>query len=402
LRQVERLCQRYRTEGPAALASRRRGRASNHQLPVSLRASVLEVVRGRYADFGPTLAREKLVECHGLKVSRETLRKWMTEDGLWVPHARRRDRVHQPRNRRSCLGELIQIDGCDHEWFERRAERCTLLVYVDDATSSLLQLYFCDGESTFNYFEATRRYLSSHGKPVAFYSDKASVFRSNHAEPQGGDGVTQFGRALDDLNIDIICVRICANSAPAKGRVERANSTLQDRLVKELRLRGISSVQEANAFAPEFVTDYNGRFAKAPHNPFNAHRALLPTEVLDDIFTWQETRKLSQSLTFNYQRQLFVIPDTEATRILAGQRLTIVEHSDGTVQARHAGKLLPLTRFGKDDAEITQGAIVSNKLLAGALQFIKDKQAEKDVEKFSKLRTKRDKRLLEKRKKRVA
>jgi hypothetical protein len=233
---------------------------------------------------------------------------------------------------------------------------------------------------------------------VAFYSDKASVFRSNHAEPQGGDGVTQFGRALDDLNIDIIC----ANSAPAKGRVERANSTLQDRLVKELRLRGISSVQEANAFTPEFVTDYNGRLAKAPHNPFNAHRALLPTEVLDDIFTWQETRKLSQSLTFNYQRQLFVILDTEETRILAGQRLTIVEHSDGTVQARHAGKLLPLTRFGKDDAEITQGAIVSNKLLAGALQFIKDKQAEKDVEKFSKLRTKRDKRLLEKRKKRVA
>ena len=115
LRQVERLCQRYRMEGPAALASRRRGRASNHQLPVSLRASVLEVVRGRYADFGPTLAREKLVECHGLQVSRETLRKWMTEDGLWVPHARRRDRVHQPRNRRSCLGELIQIDGCDHE-----------------------------------------------------------------------------------------------------------------------------------------------------------------------------------------------------------------------------------------------------------------------------------------------
>jgi transposase len=167
LRQVERLRQRYRTEGLAALASRRRGRASNHQLPVSLRASILELVRARYADFGPTLAREKLVECHGLSVSRETLRKWMTEDGLWVPHARRRDRVHQPRNRRTCLGELIQIDGCDHEWFEERAHRCMLLVYVDDATSSLLQLYFCDGESTFNYFEATRRYLGSHGMPVA-------------------------------------------------------------------------------------------------------------------------------------------------------------------------------------------------------------------------------------------
>ena len=193
-------------------------------------------------------------------MSKETLRKWMTKDGLWVPHARRRDRVHQPRNRRTCLGELIQIDGCDHEWFEQRAARCTLLVFVDDATSQLMQLHFCDGESTFNYFEATRRYLGNHGKPVAFYSDKASVFRVNRREPKGGDGVTQFGRALSDINVDIIC----ANSAPAKGRVERANSTLQDRLVKELRLQGISSIDAANAFAPKFVTDYNERFAKAP------------------------------------------------------------------------------------------------------------------------------------------
>jgi hypothetical protein len=129
---------------------------------------------------------------------------------------------------------------------------------------------------------------------------------------------------------------------------------------------------------------------------------VLSNEVLEEIFTWQETRKLSQSLSFNYQRQLFLVPDTEETRLLAGQRVTVVELSDGTVQARHGSKLLPPTRFGKDDAEITQGAIVSNKLLAGALQFIKDKQAEKDVEKLAKLRTKRDKRLLEKRTNRVA
>jgi len=398
LRQVERLCRRYRTAGPAALASRRRGRASNRRLSESLRASVLELVRGRYADFGPTLAREKLVECHGLEVSKETLRKWMTEDGLWVPHARRRDRVHQPRNRRTCLGELIQIDGCDHEWFEQRAARCSLLVFVDDATSRLMQLHFCDGESTFNYFEATRRYLGNHGKPVAFYSDKASVFRVNRREPKGGDGVTQFGRALSELNVDIIC----ANSAPAKGRVERANSTLQDRLVKELRLREISSIDAANAFAPEFVVDYNSRFAKAPQNAFDAHRSLLASEVLDEIFTWQETRKLSRSLTFSYQSQLFLLADTEETRALAGQRVTVVELSDGTVQARHSGKLFPMTRFGKDDAEIAQGAIVSNKLLAGALQHIKDKQAQKDAEKLAKLKTKREKRLLEQRTRSVA
>jgi hypothetical protein len=125
----------------------------------------------------------------------------------------------------------------------------------------------------------------------------------------------------------------------------------------------------------------------APNNPFNAHRTLLPNEVLEEIFTWQETRKLSQSLSFNYQRQLFLVPETEETRLLPGQRLTVVELSDGTVQARHDSQLLPLTRFGKDDAEITHGAIVSNKLLAGALQFIKDKQAEQDVEKLAKLRT---------------
>ena len=137
-RQTERLYQRYRTAGPSALASRKRGRPSNRPIPGERRSAVLELVRARYADFGPTLAREKLIECHGLTVSTETLRKWMTEDGLWVPHARRRDRVYQPRRRRDCVGELIQIDGCDHDWFEGRAQGCVLLVYVDDATSRLM------------------------------------------------------------------------------------------------------------------------------------------------------------------------------------------------------------------------------------------------------------------------
>ncbi|HZM11416.1 MAG TPA: ISNCY family transposase [Candidatus Limnocylindrales bacterium] len=398
LRQVERLCRRYRTAGPAALASRRRGRVSNHRAAASHRQSVLGLVRARYADFGPTLAREKLRECHGLEVSKETLRKWMTEDGLWVPHARRRDRVQQPRNRRTCLGELIQIDGCDHEWFEERAARCTLLVYVDDATSRLMQLHFCDSESTFTYFEATRGYLDSHGKPVAFYSDKYSVFRVNQPEPRGGDGVTQFGRALNELNIDIIC----ANSPAAKGRVERANLTLQDRLVKELRLQGISSIAEANAFAPTFLADYNARFAKAPSNAFDAHRPMLPSEKLDDIFTWQETRRVSRSLSFNYQRKLFLLQETDVTRALAGQRVTVFELDDGTVQVRHGSKVLPATQFGREDADITQGAIVSNKLLAGVLQHIKDKQTKKDSDKFDKLRTHREKRLLLQRAKAVA
>ena len=169
-----------------------------------------------------------------MELSVETLRHWMIEDGLWVPRARREPRIQQPRRRRPCRGELIQIDGCDHEWFEERATRCTLLVFVDDATSALMELLFCESESAFSYFAAMRSYLEQHGKPVALYSDKAGVFRVNQKEPHGGAGVTQFSRALGSLNIDILC----ANTPAAKGRVERAHLTLQDRLVKELRLRG--------------------------------------------------------------------------------------------------------------------------------------------------------------------
>jgi len=256
--------------------------------------------------------------------------------------------------------------------------------------SRLMELFFCNAESAFNYFEATRKNLASHGKPVAFYSDKAAVFRVNRPEPKGGDGITQFGRALNDLNIDIIC----ANSAPAKGRVERANLTLQDRLVKELRLNGISSIDAANAFAPEFIADFNTRFAKAPRNAFDAHRPVLTTEILDDIFTWQETRKVSQSLTFNYQRQLFLLQDTQETRGLAGKQVTVHELSDGKVEVRHDGKVLEMKSFAKQEAQITQGAVVSNKLLSCILGHIKDKQATKDAEGLKKARTKRDKRLL--------
>jgi hypothetical protein len=392
-RQTERLYQKYRTAGPGALVSRKRGQPSNRQIPDERRGAVLEIVRARYADFGPTLAREKLLECHGLCVSTETLRKWMTEDGLWVPHARRRDRIHQPRRRRACVGELIQIDGCDHDWFEERAARCVLLVYVDDATSQLMQIHFCEAESTFEYFEATRGYLERFGKPVAFYSDKATVFHVNAREPCGGDGVTQFGRAMSDINVDVIC----ANSAPAKGRVERAHSTLQDRLVKELRLRGISSIGAANAFAAEFMTDYNARFAKKPQHELDAHRPLLRSEKLDDILCWQEPRKVSKSLTINYQRRLYLLKDSAETRALAGKHITMFELRDGSVQARVGSRCFPLTQFSKDEARISQGAIVSNKLLAGALQHIKQEQQNKDAEKLPRLRTTRDKQLLRKR-----
>ncbi|HDK6784551.1 TPA: ISNCY family transposase [Klebsiella variicola] len=266
-RQTQRLMNRFRESGAAGLVNLRRGRPGNHRLPESLKLRVLSLLHDHYSDFGPTLAAEKLRERHNITVSVETLRKWMTADGLWVPYSRRRPRVHQPRYRRDCLGELVQIDGSPHDWFEGRAPKCCLLVFIDDATGRLMHLRFGETESAFDYMMATREYLEQHGKPLAFYSDKHGIFRVNN----GGStttGVTQFGRVLSELGIELIC----ANSPQAKGRVERANQTLQDRLIKEMRLEGICSIEAANAWLDTFIADFNRRFARPAKYPKDLHR----------------------------------------------------------------------------------------------------------------------------------
>lgn len=373
LRQVERLYAAFKRDGAAGLASKRRGKPSNRKLDDAYRTMVLGIVRERYADFGPTLACEKLTEVHGLSPSVETLRKWMVADGLWKTRRERRRRVQQPRRRRECLGELIQIDGCDHEWFEDRAPRCTLLVYVDDATSRLMELRFVRSESTFDYFAATESYLHRHGKPVALYSDKASIFRVNAKDPKAGDGFTQFGRAMHELNIDVIC----ANTAAAKGRVERAHLTLQDRLVKELRLRGISDRDAANAFIGEFMESYNTRFGRAPQSEHDAHRPLLPHEALRQVFTLQEERRLSQNLTLHYKRVLYLVEPSSEAQVARGQRVMVSENEDGSVRVEYNGTRLKTHAFPKD-ARVDQGAIVNNKRLARVLTDIQQRQRIRD------------------------
>jgi len=203
-RQVFRLLRGIRDGGAASLVSKRRGKPSNRRLPAAVRQLAMSLVRERYSDFGPTLAAEKLAERHGCRVSRETLRGWMVADGLWLDRRARLPLPHQPRRRRECVGELVQIDGSEHAWFEGRGPGCTLLAFVDDATSRLMLLRFVASESAFSYFAATWAYLGAHGKPVALYSDKHGVFRVNRPGPKGDD-VTQFGRALCELNIDITC-----------------------------------------------------------------------------------------------------------------------------------------------------------------------------------------------------
>jgi transposase len=387
-RQMRRICRRFAQEGAAGLGSKRRGQ-SNRRLPVELRKEALALVRARYADFGPTLAQEKLLEQHDIRVAPETLRQWMIDDGIWLTRRQRKKRIQQPRHRRDCYGELVQIDGCEHHWFEDRSPKCVLLVYVDDATGKLMALRMCESESSFSYFHATRSYLLRHGKPVALYSDKAGVFRVNAKRPKAGDGFTQFGRAMNDLNIDVIC----ANTPAAKGRVERAHQTLQDRLVKELRLRGISTMDDANRYLPEFMDDYNRRFGRVARNDHDAHRPLLERDHLDDIFTWQEQRRVTAQLTVHHKRTMYLLEPTEEAKAAAKKRVTVVEYEDGGVSIRYRGVPLAARPFHKDGC-VTQGSIVENKLLSGALTEIRNRQQQREQALVRSAKSKREKRIV--------
>ncbi|MHC6052098.1 ISNCY family transposase [Ralstonia solanacearum] len=372
-RQVRRLVQRWRVDGPTGLLSRQRGQPGHRQLPRMLEAQARALIQAQYADYGPTLAAEKLRERHGIDLAKETVRRIMIDAGFWVPRKQRPPKLHQPRSRRACLGELVQIDGSEHAWFEDRAPVCTLLVYVDDATSRLMQLLFVPTESTFAYFAATRAYLEQHGKPVAFYSDRSSVFRVNARGATAGRDYTQFSRALYELNIE----SICANSSQAKGRVERMNGTLQDRLVKELRLHNISTLEAANAFAPVFLADFNLRFAKIPRSDFNAHRPVQPEEDLERIFTWREWRKVSNRLTLQYDRTLYLITDQPEHRPLVHRYVEVAEYPDGHIELWADGISLPYVLYDRL-CEIDQGTIVENKRLGHVLEIAQRVQALRD------------------------
>jgi len=379
VRQVHRLLIRFREDGGGALIHKGRGQASNHRLTPGVREFARELVRTRYADFGPTLAIEVLLDKHGLKVGRETLRTWMVEDGLWLSRKQRRS-FHQPRLRRESYGELVQIDGSDHRWFEQRGEPCTLLVFIDDATSKLMQLRFVPSESTDSYFGALQGYLNDHGCPVAFYSDKHTVFRVNKPDAKGGSGMTQFGRALAELNIEILC----ANSSQAKGRVERANRTLQDRLVKELRLAGVSDMAAGNMFLPGFVKQFNEKFSVLAAKAENVHRRLnVQASRLADILCHREQRHVGQQLTLAYDRRQIILERSDLADKLAGQYVEIYDFADRPLEVRWKGHSLPYRVFSKDQ-RVSHTAIVENKRLGHALAVVK---AQQDIKHMPKVMT---------------
>lgn len=368
VRQVKRLVRAHRESGAAGLVSKRRGRASNRRIQEEEREAVLSCVRTRYADFGPTLAAEYLHDFHGFRRSVETLRQWMTEDGLWVPKRQRHKRVFQLRERRAGIGELVQIDGSPHAWLEKRGPRCTLIAFVDDASGRLQYARFEPAETTRAYLQGLRAYVTQYGRPVAFYSDRHSIFTKHDPE---NPSPTQFERAARALDIE----PILALSPQAKGRVERSFQTMQDRLVKALRLAGIDTLEEANALLPRFVEHYNDRFAKLPRSPHDAHRPLrIEVEPLRWITCEQHARGLSKSLSCQYRGRLYQIQTGGAPAYtLRGARVTVCDDgNDETVVLLYQGRALPYRVFARHDLP---PRIADDKTVDACVEAAKQRQA---------------------------
>jgi transcriptional regulator with XRE-family HTH domain len=336
-RQVRRLERRIAAGGSAALRSGHRGTAGNRRIAPELMTKALDLIREHYKGFGPTLAAEYLESRHGILVSKETLRQHMSAARLWRPKRGPEARIHALRERRPRFGELIQVDGSFHPWFEDRAPACCLIVFIDDATSCLTQLHFVDRECTFGYMQALYGHVSEYGLPMALYSDQHGIFRVNQGDSNYGRQ-SHFGLALSTLGIE----SICATSPQAKGRVERPNGTLQDRLLKALRVEGVSSIEDANAFIPEYVRRHNRCFAIAPTDPGDGHIAWHASAIeLRRILSKRHPRKLSTSLNCQFRAQWLQVHLPESGHSLRGSSVTVVEHFDGSLELLWRGKALP-------------------------------------------------------------
>ncbi len=348
-RQLRRIHVRYREGGAKGIISKHRGKVSNNKFSDEFKQEIATLIKESYHDFGPTFAHEKLVENHSKKLSIESTRQIMIEYEIWYPKIKKRQKVFQRRVPRSRFGELIQIDGSPHDWFEGRSPECTLLVFIDDASSALTDIRFYPSENTQGYMELVKSHLKSYGRPVALYSDRHSIFIPNAKKSKDKSAHTQFYRAMKTLDIELIP----AKTPQAKGRVERANKTLQDRLVKEMRLNNINTIEQGNEFLKTFMPDYNKRFAKAPINKDDAHREVLHNaRELDLILSLQKKRKVTKSLEFFYQNRVHQI-DKQATHVIQ-KHVTLCDLFDDELVVVYAGKELDYRVFDKKVPEITQ------------------------------------------------
>lgn len=326
-RQVRNKLNRYLKFGAEGLAHRSRGRPSNKRIPNEKRNKIVQLIKDHYHDFGPTFAAEQLLKRNKVHINRETLRQIMISEGLWK--SKKEKQKHRAwRARKEHYGEMYQLDGSPHQWIENRGGGpwWTLLSFVDDATSKIMWAEFTNGESTMNTMRATNSCIEKNGQPVSMYTDKGGVFKVNNHNPDN-DKLTQYGRALKELGIKLIH----ANSPQAKGRVERSYKTLQDRLVKEMRLERISTMKEANKYLQEvFISDYNKRFSVSAKSDIDAHRNAKKTDLHNALCT-KETRTIKNDFTIQYYNRIFQLTSDQKAVLCPKEKLVVAEHFTGEI-----------------------------------------------------------------------
>lgn len=340
IRQIQRKLKGYRVQGAASLSHQARGRPSNNRITQGVKNQVALLIQEKYSDFGPTLAAEKLQELHGIVLSNESVRTIMREAHLWHPKKQRQKEVHVWRERRACRGELVQLDGSSHAWFEGRGEKCCLLAFIDDANSELLWAEFVVSESTNSLLVATQHYLESVGRPMNLYTDRGGVYKVNIHTAEG-DHETQYQRALKELDIGLIHAR----SPQAKGRVERLFGTLQNRLVKELRLKSIATMPEANHYLQEeYLCLHNTKFAVLPRENSNLHRSLSGFDLAATLCT-KETRILQPDWCISYQNRWLQVTPKQRVILTKKEKVTVSHYLDGSLHLAVKGVSLSFTEL---------------------------------------------------------
>jgi transposase len=343
VRHIKRLKKIFRQKGKDGLIHGARGITGCRKTDKDMEDKIVSVIRTNYCDFGPTLAWEKLHEAHDISLSDETVRAIMTRNGLWTPKRRRRGEYFAWRERRAAYGELVQFDGSYHDWLEGRnpeiPEAC-LLAAIDDATGKIVLAVFGVNESVTAVFAFWREYAMANGLPKEIYLDKFSTYKINHKLAVDNiEAATQFKRAMDTLGTRLIF----ANTPQAKGRVERLFQTLQDRLIKEMRLEDIRSLEAANKFLKEkFIPQYNLRFAVTPRSPSNCHRALdISTALrLKSIFAKQYTRGINSDFTVRFHSGYFQLGEVQPITVFRTDKVTIEERIDDSIHIKCKGRYL--------------------------------------------------------------
>jgi hypothetical protein len=331
-RQIRRLIKRVREEGDGGICHRSRGKTSNHRIPKKIKDKALKLYRERYSDFGPTLASEKLLESHQIALSDETLRLWLNQED--VAYRKRKKRVHrQWRERKKHFGEMVQLDGSHHDWFEGRGPGCVLMGYIDDATGNAYGRFY-GYEGTLPAMDSFKRYAQRYGIPQIIYLDKHSTYKSTakqtvEEELADKKPKSQFERALGELGIKVIH----AHSPQAKGRIERLFRTLQDRLVKEMRLAGIHTVEQANEFLKRWLPVYNRKFRVTAASEADLHRPALPARELDKILCIKEPRTVRKDFTVAHNGKLYQIE--ERVKV---EKVVVEERLDGSLHITTQGQ----------------------------------------------------------------